>query len=104
MKALLTLVAALLAATALAVSASAAERYVPGVTDFPSVSQSERYVPFVTDFPNRVPEAAPTGVGVATDGSAGLDAAVGVALGLAFAALAAAALPAMRRRRSVSSA
>ena len=103
MKAILTLVAASLAAMALAVSAPAAE-YIPGVTDFPSASQSERYVPFVTDFPNRAPAAAPA-VSVATaNGFDGRDAALGAAVGLALGALAATSLPALSRRRRVSSA
>lgn len=75
------------------------------MTDFPSASQSGRYVPFVTDFPNRVPEATPTGVGAhASGGLDGRDAAFGVAVGVALGALAAASLPALRRRRTVSSA
>jgi hypothetical protein len=99
-KALLTLIATSLVAAVLAVPASAAE-YISGVTDFPSASSSERYVPFVTDFPKRLPEAAPAAH--ATGGLEGVDAAV-AALGLALGALAAASLPAVRRRRSVSSA
>jgi hypothetical protein len=105
MKAFLTLLAAVLAATALAVSASAADSYSPGSTDFPSASQSERYVPFVTDFPNHGPEAAPAAVeAYAADAFDGLDAAIGAAVGLALGVLAAASLPALRRRRSLSTA
>lgn len=123
MKAILSLIAASLAAMALAVSASAADRYVPGVTDFPSVSQSEgyvpgvtdfpqtgaveRYVPGVTDFPSSAPEApAPVTVGDAyvTDGFDWLDAAFGAAVGLALGALAAASLLALRRRTGLSAA
>jgi hypothetical protein len=104
MKALLTHVVAALAATALAVSASAAERQTPGVTDVPSASQSQRYVPFVTDFPSAAPEAAPPGIEADSSvGFAGRDAALGAAIGLALGALAAMSLPALRRRRSVSS-
>jgi hypothetical protein len=99
-KALLTLIATSLAAAVLAVPGSAAE-YISGVTDFPSTSSSEHYVPFVTDFPKPLSEAAPEAH--ASGGLDGVDAAV-VALGLALGALAAASLPAVRRRRSVSSA
>jgi hypothetical protein len=99
MKALLALLAASFAATALAVSASGANGYTPFVTDFPR-SQPERYVPFVTDFPTTVPEAEPAGAGAhPTDGFDWRDA----AFGLALVALAAASLPALRRRRTVSS-
>jgi hypothetical protein len=118
MKAILTLVAASLAAMALAVSASAADRYIPFVTDFPRASQSERYVPFVTDFPRAseseryvpsvtdspsyVPEAAPAGVAAdVTGGFDWLDAAFGAAGGFGLGALAAASLLALRRRTSV---
>jgi len=105
LKAILALVTASLAATAIAVSASAAERYIPGVTDFPSASQSERYVPFVTDFPNRAAEAAPAGAEAhATGGFDGVEAVVGASVVLALGALAAASLPALRRRKAVSSA
>ena len=107
MKAVLTLLAVALAATALAVSAAAAadEKYIPGVTDFPSAQQSERYVPFVTDFPASAPEAVPAGVAAeAGGGFDGLDAAVGVAVGLALGALGAVSAPALRRRRSLSNA
>jgi hypothetical protein len=107
MKAVLTLLAVALAATALAVSASAAadERYIPGVTDFPSAQQSERYVPFVTDFPSSAPEAVPAGVPAeAGGGFGGLDAAFAAAIGVALGALGAASLPALRRRRSLSNA
>jgi hypothetical protein len=99
-KALLTLIATSLATIVLAVPASAAE-YISGVTDFPSTPSSERYVPFVTDFPKPLAEAAPEAH--ATGGLHGVDAAV-AALGLALGALAVASLPALRRRRSVSSA
>jgi ABC-type oligopeptide transport system substrate-binding subunit len=104
MKTLLISLAAVLAATALAIPVSAAERQTPGVTDGASASQSQRYVPFVTDFPRVAPEAAPSGI--EADGSVGfggLDAALGVAIGLALGALAAVSLPALSRRRSVSS-
>jgi hypothetical protein len=99
-KALLTLIASSLAALAFAVPGSAAE-YVSGVTDFPSASSSERYVPFVTDFPKPLQSAVSEAH--ANGGLDGLDAAV-AALGLALGALAAASLPAVRRRGSVSSA
>lgn len=105
MKTLLISLAAALAATVLAVSAWGAERQTPGVTDAPSASQSQRYVPFVTDFPRAAPEAAPPRI--EADGSVGfggLDAALGAAIGLALGALVAVSLPALRRRRSVSSA
>ena len=101
----IALLVASVAATVLAVSASAADRFVPGVPDFPSASRSEPYVPFVTDFPSRTP-----GVATADDeahtthGVDGLYSAVAVAGGLALLALAAASRPALRRRRSMSSA
>ena len=105
MKAILILLAASLAATALAVSASAADRYIPFVTDFPRPAQSERYVPFVTDFPSSAPDAPPADVaGPVSDGFDWLDAAFGAAGGFVLGGLAAASLPALRRHTSVSTA
>jgi hypothetical protein len=123
MKVILSLIAASLAAVALAVSASAADRYVPGVTDFPSSGQVEsyvpgatdfpqtgaieRYVPGVSDFPSYAPEAPVTVTGsdvYVTDGFDWLDAAFGAAVGLALGALAAASLLALRRRTGFSAA
>ena len=123
MKAILSLLAASLAAAALAVPASAADRYIPGVTDFPNAPQGERYIagvtdfpqtggievyrPGVTDFPSYAPEPqAPVAVVDVhvTDGFDWLDAAFGAALGLAFGAMAAAALLVLRRRTDVSTA
>lgn len=105
MKAILSLVAASVAAVALAVSASAADKYIPGVTDFPTAPQAERYVPGVTDFPSYAPEAPATGVQVhVTDGFDWVDAGFGVAIGLALGALAAASLLMLRRRTGVSTA
>jgi hypothetical protein len=121
MKAILSLTAASLAAVAVAVSASAADRYIPGVTDFPSASQSERYIPGVTDFPSTgkveryvpgvtdfpsyAPQAPAVGNDVrVTDRFDWLDAGFGVAIGLALGALAAASLLALRRRTGLSTA
>jgi opacity protein-like surface antigen len=127
MKAILSLIAASLAAFALAVSAAAADRYVPGVTDFPSTGQVERYVPGVTDFPSRAQESrdgglagyvpgvtdfpsyapespAPGAEVYVTDGFDWLDAGFGAAVGLALGAMAAAALLALRRRTGLSAA
>ena len=103
-KAIIALLVASLAASVLAVSASAADGFVPGVTDFPSASRSEPYVPFVTDFPSRTPAVATADVEAHTAGLDGLYSAFAVAGGLALLALAAASRPALRRRRSVSSA
>jgi hypothetical protein len=105
MKSVLTLLAASLVAAALALSASAADRYIPFVTDFPRASQSERYVPFVTDFPSGAPAAPPVGVAApVTEGFDWLDAAFGAAGGFLLGALAAASLPALRRDTSASAA
>jgi hypothetical protein len=105
MKAILSLVAVSLAAVGLAVSASAADKYIPGVTDFPSAAQAERYIPGVTDFPSYAPEAPTAAVEVyVSDGFDWLDAALGAAVGLAIGALAAAALLAQRRRTGFSTA
>jgi hypothetical protein len=49
------LIVALAVAAALPGGASAAEEYVPFVTDFPK--PAERYVPFVSDFPQPVAPA-----------------------------------------------
>ena len=103
MKTLPTLIAALLAAAALAVPASAAEPYVPGVTDFPSSPYSARYMPFMTDFP-RAPVTAPADVEAHSSSGLGSADAGLAALALALSALVAASLPALRRRRTVSSA
>lgn len=86
MKAILTLAAASLAAAALA---------------GPGSASPDPFVPFVTDFPAGDRTTAPK---VASDGFDGLDAALGAAAGLALGALAAASVPAARRRRSLSSA
>ena len=103
-KAIIVLLVASVVATVLAASASAADGFVPGVTDFPSASQSEPYVPFVTDFPSRTPGVATADDEAhATHGVEALYAAVAVA-GLALLAVAAASRPALRRRRSMSSA
>jgi hypothetical protein len=105
MKAILSLIAASLAAVALAVPASAADKYIPGVTDFPRAEQSERYVPGVTDFPSYAPDAPATGVQVHVgDGFDWLDAGFGAGVGLALGALAAASLLAVRRRTGLSAA
>jgi hypothetical protein len=105
MKAILSLLAASLAAGALAVSASAADEYIPGVTDFPTAEQSERYVPGVTDFPSYAPEAPSRAAAVhVSDGFDWLDAGFGAAAGLALGALAAASLLAVRRRTGLSAA
>ncbi len=100
---LTTLLAALLAAAALATSASAGDGYVPFVTDFPRPHQTERYVPFVSDFPS-APAQAPSGnvAARATDGFDWLDAALGAAVGAALGALGIASLPALRRQADVS--
>jgi hypothetical protein len=103
MKAILTFFAAALTALAIAIPGSAAEDSTTGATE--SGSQSETYVPFVTDFPHSAPEAAPPLVAAnGNEGFDGVDAALGAAIGLALGALAAASLPPLRRRRSVSSA
>jgi hypothetical protein len=103
MKAILTFLAAALTALAIAIPGSAAEDSTMGATE--SGSQSETYVPFVTDFPHSAPEAAPPLVAAnGNEGFDGVDAALGAAIGLALGALAAASLPPLRRRRSVSSA
>ncbi len=103
MKAILTFLAAALTALAIAIPGSAAETSTTGATE--RGSQSETYVPFVTDFPHSAPEAAPPPVAASGhEGFDGLDAALGAAVGLALGALAAASLPPLRRRRSVSSA
>jgi hypothetical protein len=103
MKAILTFLAAALTALAIAIPGSAAEDSTTGATE--SGSQSETYVPFVTDFPHSAPEAAPPLVAAGgNEGFDGLDAALGATVGLALGALAAASLPPLRRRRSVSSA
>jgi hypothetical protein len=103
MKAILTFLAAALTALAIAIPGSAAEDSTTGATV--SGSQSETYVPFVTDFPHSAPEAAPPLVAAnGNEGFDGLDVALGAAAGLALGALAAASLPPLRRRRSVSSA
>jgi hypothetical protein len=75
------------------------------VTDFPTAGQSERYIPGVTDFPSYAPEAPVTDVEVrGTDGFDWLDAGFGAAVGLALGALAAASLLAVRRRTGLSAA
>jgi ABC-type oligopeptide transport system substrate-binding subunit len=105
MKPILSLIAALLAAGALAVSAPAADKYVPGVTDFPTAERAEPYIPGVTDFPSYAPEAPVAGVEVhVADGFDWLDAAFGASVGLALGALAAASLPTLRRRTGLSAA
>ena len=105
MRGILTVLAASLAATALAVSASAAEPYIPFATDFPGPSHSERYVPFVTDFPNDAPEVPPTAVAAhVRDGVDWLDAAFGAVGGFALCALTGASLLALRRHTSFSTA
>jgi hypothetical protein len=103
-KAIVALLVAALAATILAASGSAADRFIPGVTDFPSASQSEPYVPFVTDFPSRTPVVATDDEAHMTGSFDGHSSAFAVAIGLALLALAAASRPALRRRRSMSSA
>jgi hypothetical protein len=96
MKAILT-IAVVVAAMALAGPASAADRYVPGVTDFPTApQQSERYVPGVTDFPSYGP--APQAQAYVSDGFDWLDAGFGAAIGIALGALAGVSLIALRRR------
>ena len=103
MKAILTFLAAALTALAIAIPGSAAEDSTTGATE--RGPQSETYVPFVTDFPHSAPEAAPPLVAAnGNEGFDGLDVALGAAAGLALGALAAASLPPLRRRRSVSSA
>ena len=100
---LTTLLAALLAAAALATSASAGDGYVPFVTDFPRSQQTERYVPFVSDFPSSPAQAPSASVAArVTDGFDWLDAAFGAAVGAALGVLGAASLPALRRRTDVS--
>jgi hypothetical protein len=75
------------------------------VTDFPSASQSEPYVPFVTDFPSRTPVVATAHDEAHTTGwFDGHYSAFAVPIGIALLALAAASTPALRRRRTVSSA
>jgi hypothetical protein len=102
MKAILT-IAVVVAAMALAGPASAADKYVPGVTDFPSApQQSERYVPGVTDFPSYGPTSeARTYV---SDGFDWLDAGFGAAIGIAFGAVAGVSLILLRRRTGLSTA
>ena len=103
MKAILTSLAAALTALAFAIPASAAEGSTTGAPV--GTTQSEPYVPFVTDFPHSAPEAAPPRLAATgNEGFDGLDAALGAAVGVALGALAAASLPSLRRRRSVSSA
>ena len=89
MKAVLTLLAASLAATTLAVSASAADEYVP----------------FVTDFPSGAPAAPPADVAApVSERFDWVDAAFGAAGGFVLGSLVAASLPARRRDTSVSTA
>jgi hypothetical protein len=106
MKAILSLIAVSIAAVALAVSASAADEFIPGVTDFPSTGNVDaRYIPGVTDFPSYAPEAPATGTQVyVSDGFDWIDAGLGVAVGVALGALAAATLLVLRRRTGVSTA
>ena len=105
MKAILSLIAVSIAAVAMAVSASAADEFIPGVTDFPTTGEVDRqYVPGVTDFPSYVPESPSTAQAYVSDGFDWLDAGFGAAIGLALGALAAASLLAMRRRARVSTA
>lgn len=89
MKAISTLLAASLAAAALAASGSAADRYVP----------------FVTDFPSSTPDAPPTRVTApVTDGFDWRDAAFGAAAGFALGALVPASRLVLRRQTGVSTA
>jgi hypothetical protein len=104
MKAILTL-AVVVAAMALVGPAAGADKYIPGVTDFPTTAeQSERYVPGVTDFPSRAAEirAVTTDSTYVSDGFDWLDAGFGAAVGIALGALAGVALIALRRRTTPS--
>ena len=75
------------------------------MTDFPRAEQSERYIPGVTDFPSYAPESPATvGQVHVSDGFDWLDAGFGVAVGLALGALAAASLLVLRRRTGIRTA
>lgn len=89
-------------------TAGAAEKFIPGVTDFPSADRAEKYVPGVTDFPSTgyrpVEEASPVAGRTPADdgGFEWVAALIGGSAGMALGVLLLGTGQALRRRAKLA--